>query len=259
MFTHMRQFDFVVTGKGDVTCNTKILGTPIDGMRQFVLDDEGKQITEPHQTGTLWVSGVGVSRGYHREPEKTASSFVPLARLLPAQTGGIPGEMAYNTQDLVYALPSGEVVFVGRRDGQIKIGGRRVELEGVAAVFAPASLKARNFPHTFMVRQVHAVAFPRVSRGVQEGTPPLANALEIVLFFCPNQFSRSERHALQVASALQVWASQYLRIEEQPTVFLSVGASFPLTSNDKMDQKALLDMYTSHVASCSEDDPAEEI
>ena len=85
----------------------------------------------------------------------------------------------------------------------------------------------------------------------------MANALEIVLFFCPSHLASSEPHALQIASALQVWATQFLRVEEQPSVFLSVGKSFPLTSNDKMDQKALLNMYIAYAASCTEEEAPE--
>lgn len=76
--------------------------------------------------GELCIAGVQVSRGYLKRPEKNAQVFVenPFTR--------DPGyERIYRTGDVVRMLPGGEIDFVGRNDGQVKIRGNRVELAEV--------------------------------------------------------------------------------------------------------------------------------
>jgi acyl-coenzyme A synthetase/AMP-(fatty) acid ligase len=60
--------------------------------------------------------------GYWNDPEKTARAFVqnPLNRRYP--------ELIYRTGDLVYRNQRGEIMFVGRKDFQIKHLGYRIEL-----------------------------------------------------------------------------------------------------------------------------------
>nr|BAW27732.1 hypothetical non-ribosomal peptide synthetase [Micromonospora sp. SpD080624G1-02] len=94
------------------------IGTPISNVSLHVLDDD----LAPAPTGVvgeLYIGGIGLARGYHRRPALTAETFVP------DPTGG--GRL-YRTGDLARRLPDGEFDFVGRRDGQVKIRGNRVEL-----------------------------------------------------------------------------------------------------------------------------------
>jgi acyl carrier protein len=75
------------------------------------------------------VGGTGVARGYAGHPELTAERFLP-------DPYGPPAARVYRTGDLVRVLPDGNVDFIGRLDGQVKIRGHRVEVAEIQAVLA---------------------------------------------------------------------------------------------------------------------------
>ena len=97
------------------------MGVPCRNMNAFVLNDAGKRC-EPGEAGELYIRGTALAFGYWNEPEKTAESFVqnPLHDHYP--------EKVYRTGDLVKWNERGELVFLGRRDSQIKYSGYRIEL-----------------------------------------------------------------------------------------------------------------------------------
>ena len=100
------------------------IGRPISGANVYVLDERRRPVAEG-VTGELWIGGAGVGRGYRNLPEQTAASFVPDSVL------GGAGARMYRTGDLAAMLPSGELQFHGRVDGQVKIRGQRLELDEI--------------------------------------------------------------------------------------------------------------------------------
>ncbi|MBR3434820.1 MAG: amino acid adenylation domain-containing protein [Bacteroidales bacterium] len=109
------------------------IGKPLDNLRLYVVDPNGHRLPVG-ATGELWVSGPQVSRGYLNRPEKTAEVFISNPFTSDAKYARV-----YRTGDLVRYLPSGDIQFVGRRDGQVKIRGFRIELKEVESVI-------REFP-----------------------------------------------------------------------------------------------------------------
>ena len=75
--------------------------------------------------GELWIGGAGVAAGYFNDPERSAAQFV---------TRG--GERWYRTGDIGCYWPDGTLVFLGRRDTQVKVGGYRIELGEIEAALA---------------------------------------------------------------------------------------------------------------------------
>jgi SagB-type dehydrogenase family enzyme len=69
--------------------------------------------------GELYIGGAGLARGYWRDAEKTAGSFVRHPE---------SGERLYRTGDLGRYLPGGVIEFMGREDTQVKVQGHRIEL-----------------------------------------------------------------------------------------------------------------------------------
>ncbi|MFF3006197.1 Pls/PosA family non-ribosomal peptide synthetase [Kitasatospora sp. NPDC057940] len=106
----------LLTGDGPVR-----IGLPLDGWDLAVVDEAGEPVAAGG-TGQLVIGGVGLAR--YLDPEKDAEKYAPLASL--------GWERAYRSGDLVQADPAG-LLFLGRTDEQIKLGGRRIELGEVDA------------------------------------------------------------------------------------------------------------------------------
>ena len=110
------------------------IGKAIDNMRLYIVDSQGHRLPVG-AAGELWASGPQVSRGYLNRPEKTAEVYIPN----PFAGNSEKYARIYRTGDIVRYLPSGDIEFVGRKDGQVKIRGFRIELKEVEAVI-------REFP-----------------------------------------------------------------------------------------------------------------
>ncbi len=109
------------------------IGKAPKNIRLYIVDPQGHRLPVG-AAGELWVAGSQVSRGYLNRPEKTAEVFIPNPFSSEAKYNRV-----YRTGDIVRYLPSGDIQFVGRRDGQVKIRGFRIELKEVESVI-------REFP-----------------------------------------------------------------------------------------------------------------
>ena len=98
-----------------------VIGRPLDNVQVFALDRQ-LQPVPIGACGELFIGGDGLARGYLDQPELTAQRFIPH----PFST--IPGARLYRSGDLVRFLPDGQIQFIGRADGQIKLRGHRIEL-----------------------------------------------------------------------------------------------------------------------------------
>ncbi len=92
------------------------IGLPLDGWDLAVVDAEGNPVAEG-ESGELIIGGVGLAR--YLDPVKDAEKYAPMPTL--------GWERAYRSGDVVRNDPAG-LVFAGRADDQIKLGGRRIEL-----------------------------------------------------------------------------------------------------------------------------------
>ncbi|MFE1173267.1 amino acid adenylation domain-containing protein [Streptomyces sp. NPDC058773] len=115
------------------------IGRPIGTMSVELLDPDGQPVPDGG-VGEIVISGPAVARGYLGRPEETARVFGTH----PAGPGdGHDGHRSrrwYRSGDLARRLPSGDLVFVGRRDRQVKIRGYRVELEEVRSAILGTGL-----------------------------------------------------------------------------------------------------------------------
>src|SRR6478735_2996605 len=92
------------------------IGLPLDGWDLAVVDQHGQQVA-PGEVGELIIGGVGLAR--YLDPAKDAEKYAPFPTL--------GWERAYRSGDLV-AYDEEGLVFAGRGDDQVKLGGRRIEL-----------------------------------------------------------------------------------------------------------------------------------
>ncbi|PKM48777.1 MAG: non-ribosomal peptide synthetase, partial [Firmicutes bacterium HGW-Firmicutes-7] len=92
------------------------IGKPLYNCHSYILD-ANMQLLPIGAVGELCIGGAGVGRGYLNRPDLTAEKFVMWK-----------GEKIYRTGDFVKWLENGEIEFVGRIDGQVKLRGLRIEL-----------------------------------------------------------------------------------------------------------------------------------
>lgn len=177
------------------------LGAPIANTQLYVLDAEGA-LCPPLCPGELHIAGDGVARGYLNRPELTAERFVadPFA----------PGGRMYRTGDLVVLTEAGDLRYLGRADGQVKLRGRRIELGEIEA-------RLRELPG---VREAVAL--------VREDRPGDAR---LVAYVQPNGAAPAE-------AELRAYLAAGLPDYMVPAHFVTV-ATFPQTPNAKIDRKAL--------------------
>ena len=99
------------------------IGRPFDNTDIILLDENNRQANE----GEICIRGTCLTMGYYNDPEKTAAVFVQN----PLNTAF--GELIYRTGDIGRYNDLGELVFLCRKDSQIKHMGHRIELGEIEA------------------------------------------------------------------------------------------------------------------------------
>ena len=170
------------------------IGRPFDNTDIILLDENNRSADE----GEICIRGTCLTMGYYNDPEKTSAVFTQN----PLNTAY--GEQIYRTGDIGRINERGELVFLCRKDSQIKHMGHRIELGEIEA----AALKSENV---------------RMACCVYDN-----NAKRIVLFYV----GKSESKAL--FAHLMTLLPRYMMPAE--LVMLDV---MPLTPNGKIDRKGL--------------------
>ncbi len=151
---------------GEVYDNIPI-GRPMPNMSCYIMSTDGHLLPQG-VPGELVVSGVQVGRGYWQLPEKTAEVFVTR-----------DGERVYRTGDLARYNAQGQIEYLGRIDGQVKLRGYRIELGEIDSV-ASACEGIRQAAS--QVREVggqrHLVLYYTVEEGATVTDSTLASHIE---------------------------------------------------------------------------------
>lgn len=148
------------------------IGLPLDGWELAVVDETGEPVPMGG-SGELVIGGVGLARYLDRR--RDGEKYAPLAAL--------GWSRAYRSGDLVRAEEPG-LLFLGRVDDQIKMGGRRIELGEIDAalralpgVFAAATaVRTTPVGHQLLVGYVVPTGRSTGSPADQPGTPEGAGA-----------------------------------------------------------------------------------
>ncbi|MBZ0167425.1 MAG: amino acid adenylation domain-containing protein, partial [Candidatus Omnitrophica bacterium] len=113
----------VITDPAKVACHSVPIGQPVANVQHYILD-ETLRIVPWGVPGELCIAGDCVGAGYIHDAALSAKKFVPN----PFGEGKL-----YRTGDIVRRQPDGDIVFIGRRDEQVKVRGFRIELGEIAA------------------------------------------------------------------------------------------------------------------------------
>ncbi|WP_321892783.1 non-ribosomal peptide synthetase/type I polyketide synthase [Paraburkholderia tropica] len=179
------------------------IGYAIAGTQAYIVDDKLAPVADG-EVGELVVGGDGVALGYLNRPELTAEKFVDDVFT--------QGAKLYRTGDLVRRRADGAIDFLGRNDRQIKIAGKRIELDEIEHALRVAPGVADAAVAAFEGRNGKAIA------GFVKADAASAAA-----------FVDALRTHLKAA------LSDYMVPTE-----LRVLPDFPLTPNGKINRKALL-------------------
>lgn len=175
-------------------------GMPLANQTFYVLD-KAMKLCPYGVRGELFIGGVGVAIGYMNDEEKTNASFINHPKY----------GYLYRTGDWGRFHKEGYIEFLGRKDQQIKIRGYRIELGEIE----------KNLLLESAVREAVAV--------VREDTP---GNKRIVAYLVMNP--GAETGASELQEHLEKWLPHYMI----PAAFVMLD-SFPLSSNGKVDIKAL--------------------
>lgn len=108
---------------------TARIGKPVTNSQVYVVNEEIQPVPVG-VAGELCIGGVGLARGYLKQPDLTAERFIPNPY---ANRNSVGGERLYRTGDLARWLPDGNLEYLGRVDEQVKIRGFRIECSEIEA------------------------------------------------------------------------------------------------------------------------------
>ncbi|KAG2005065.1 hypothetical protein GB937_009022 [Aspergillus fischeri] len=108
----------------------KSIGSPVNA-RAWIVDPLDHQKLAPiGAVGELVIEGPSLAQGYRGDPQRTAAVFLqrPPWLTLPALSKDGSSSRVYKTGDLVRYAEDGSLVYVRRKDNQVKIHGQRLEI-----------------------------------------------------------------------------------------------------------------------------------
>jgi amino acid adenylation domain-containing protein len=226
-----------------VTEGAVVIGRPLANTQLYLLD-AAQQPVAIGVVGEVYIGGTGLARGYHNRPDLTAARFVPNPFLelnderrttndecAPADRPVVvrPSSCVrlYKTGDLARYRADGQIVYLGRRDGQVKLRGYRIELGEIEAAL---------------------LRHPAVRRAVVALRATAPGAEQLVAYVVPTDDERPPQDAADAQSvvprpaafvqALRAFLSKYLPDYMLPAAFVLLDA-LPLTPNSKVDRQAL--------------------
>ena len=180
------------------------IGKPVANHRLYVLDPY-RQLLPVGLPGELYISGVGVAQGYLNNQALTEQKFV--------KDPYVPGEIMYQTGDLVKWRSDGNLEYLGRLDDQVKIRGFRIE---------PGEIERHLQQHG----AISSVAVIVKERGGDKYLAAYYVSAEPIGSSALRQFLTGRLPAYMIPS-------YFMRLE-----------SLPLTSNGKLNRKAFPDPGT---------------
>jgi len=179
-----------------------LIGLPIQGMGVMVVNEKNKLVTKGIE-GELCLYGVGLAEGYLNDELRTSASFSKWEHDISFRI--------YKTGDLVKMQQDGRLIYLSRKDEQIKLNGYRIEVEEIS--LAVKKMSGFNSA-TIVIEKNHSK--------------------QLVCFV------EGDTSALDIQREIGKLIPSYM----VPSIFIEIDA-FPITTNGKLDQKKLIDIFNS--------------
>lgn len=183
------------------------IGKPIANTEAYILDKTMMPLP-PGAIGMLYIAGLGLANSYHQCKTLTEKKFI----VNPFYPDISCYERLYKTGDLAYWLHDGRLMFVGRKDFQVKLHGYRIELQAI-----------EHYLHTF----------PGIKTAIAHIHVDKQNEKKLIAYILPDH----DKVTLSF-NALKTYLSSYLPLYMIPSAFYLLE-NLPLTSNLKIDRKSL--------------------
>ncbi|ORX77638.1 acetyl-CoA synthetase-like protein [Anaeromyces robustus] len=186
------------------TESTITIGKPICNCKIYILDKSLNPVPIGVE-GEIYIGGYCVGKGYLNREELTNEKFIEC----PFRDEDMHNQIMYKTGDLGKWTAEGDIDYIGRIDFQVKINGQRIELGEIENILNEYSLIK------------YSVVIDKVN---EEGNKYL---------ICYYQ-SDSEITGEEIREYLTTKIPKYMI----PNYYIRVN-NFPVTSNGKLDRKAL--------------------
>lgn len=187
-------------------------GMPLANQQFYVLN-ERLQECPLRVVGDLYIGGEGLALGYCNDEQKTNEAFIIHPKT---------GKRLYKTGDKGRLNLAGYMEFLGREDFQVKINGHRIELGEIEA-----SLLQHESVKSAVVTAIDAYGNSESSKDVKHNKQKL-----VAYCVCRKDTP------LDIQEELKQWLSERLPNYMVPNYVFMLDA-LPLTSNGKLDRKAL--------------------
>lgn len=222
----------------DIDSEPANIGTALPGCATWITrPDDPHELCPVGAVGELLVEGPILARGYLNDTEQTSAAFVRDLKFAP-------GRRMYRTGDLAKYDSKGQLHFVGRRDGQVKVHGQRIELGEIerqllldaqvqnALALAPKSGPCGNK----LVAVVSPTSLaPSADNAVKKPGPP-TSALSLV-----------DGSWCNLISGIKTFLEERLPAYMVPELWLVLG-EIPRNSSAKLDRKRVM-RYLEHLSS----------
>lgn len=208
------------------------------GSVTWIVDPKNhNQLMPIGSVGELMTEGPIVGGGYLGELEKTAAVFIENPRWLVKGGNGQPGRQGrvYKTGDLVRYKEDGSLIYIARKDTQVKVRGQRVELAEIEHQLRSCMPHASDIvvdvitPHGESNTTIVAAFISTQSLGMEKSSPRAATKFVTV---APGIELMTPDTAVE--SRLAASLPSYMI----PSVYFHV-ANMPLTSSGKTDRRRL--------------------
>ncbi len=212
------------------------LGKPIRGACLLLLDENLGQVPDGEE-GYIYVTSQALAREYRNKPELSKKSFI-----INHSVKGFEGCTLYNTGDIGRFTTDQQLVFLGRKDQQVKIRGHRIELSEVERYlqFIPGVRQTACSVLTDAAGQARIHAFVVSSEGVQLSV----NAIrEELMFHLPVYMIPEVFHFLESMPKLSNGKINRNQLVQQDFLPVRPALSYDFAAPQNDEEKILLGIW----------------